>query len=328
MAAAGASAVKVRALVPGADVALIERVLNVHDAPSSTTFVCVGDEISTEGQEGFLRGHGTQVVDGKLVATVCGVVERVNKLIYVKTLNSRYNAEQGDVVVGRVADLAGKAWRVDLKSRQEAKLLLSAVHLPGGIQRRRNAEDELNMRAFFREGELISAEVQSVHADGSVALHTRSAKYGKLVCGQLVEVPPNLIKRQKQHFHTLEALGVELIIGCNGLVWVAPLRPDRLAAANAAAGGGGAAADEDEAAAAAAAAPPPPSRTQLEVVCRMANAIRVLTRLYMPVYPASIMATYEAAVEGEAALADMLEPAFLEAVVAQEAQRRSSAMQE
>ncbi|GLC45058.1 hypothetical protein PLESTB_001464100 [Pleodorina starrii] len=323
MSAAGA--VRVRQHQPGADIALIERGLGVHDAPTSTIFVCVGDEISTEGQDGFLRGHGTQVVDGKLVATVCGVVERVNKLIYVKTLNSRYNAEQGDVVVGRVADIAGKAWRVDLKSRQESKLLLSAVHLPGGIQRRRNAEDELNMRAFFREGELISAEVQSVHADGSVALHTRSAKYGKLTHGQLVEVPPNLIKRQKQHFHTLEALGIELIIGCNGLVWVAPLRPDRAAAAAAAAAGGAGDAAAD---AAAAAPPPPPTKGQLEVVCRMANAIRVLTRLYMPVYPASIMATYEAAMDRGVELRDMLEPDFLEAVVKQEAQRRSSAMQE
>ncbi|EFJ51079.1 hypothetical protein VOLCADRAFT_73556 [Volvox carteri f. nagariensis] len=321
MSAAGA--VRVRQHQPGADIALIERGLGVHDAPISTTFVCIGDEISTEGQEGFLRGHGTQVVDEKLVATVCGVVERVNKLIYVRTLNSRYNAEQGDVVVGRVADIAGKAWRVDLKSRQESKLLLSAVHLPGGIQRRRNAEDELNMRSFFREGELISAEVQSVHADGSVALHTRSAKYGKLTHGQLVEVPPNLIKRQKQHFHTLEALGVELIIGCNGLVWVAPLRPDRAAAAAAADIG----ADAADAAAEAPVAPPP-SKGQLEVVCRMANAIRVLTRLYMPVYPASIMAVYEAAMDKNVELRDMLEPDFLEAVVKQEAQRRNSAMQE
>lgn len=316
MSAGGASLI-VREHKPDAALELIERALTAQDTPISTTFVCVGDVISTEGQEGFLRGHGTQVVNGDLVATVCGVVERVNKLIYVKTLNSRYSAEQGDVVVGRVAEIAGKAWRVDLKSRQEAKLLLSAVHLPGGIQRRRNAEDELNMRAFFREGELISAEVQSVHADGSVALHTRSAKYGKLVNGQLVEVPPNLIKRQKQHFHRLEALGVELIIGCNGLVWVAPLRPDTSG------DGGGEAGDEVLAKPA-----PPPTKGQLEVVCRLANAIRVLTRLYMPVYPASIMSTYEAAVDNSVPLKDMLDPDFLSAVVLQEAQRRSSAMQE
>lgn len=40
-------------------------------------------------QDGFLRGHGTRVVDGKLVATLCGVVERVNKLVYVRPLKSR-----------------------------------------------------------------------------------------------------------------------------------------------------------------------------------------------------------------------------------------------
>lgn len=56
-------------------------------------------------QDGFLRGHGTQMVDGKLVATLCGVVERVNKLVYVRPLKSRYTAEQGDVVIGRVTEV-------------------------------------------------------------------------------------------------------------------------------------------------------------------------------------------------------------------------------
>jgi exosome complex component RRP4 len=52
--------------------------------------------------------------------------------------------------------LAGKRWKVDLASRHEASLLLSAVNLPGGIQRRRNAEDELRMREVFKEGDLLS----------------------------------------------------------------------------------------------------------------------------------------------------------------------------
>jgi len=30
--------------------------------------------------------------------------------------------------------VAGKRWKVDLNSRQEASLLLSAVNLPGGVQ--------------------------------------------------------------------------------------------------------------------------------------------------------------------------------------------------
>ncbi len=50
-------------------------------------------------------GHGTHVVDGQLVATVCGVVQRVNKLVAVRSTHSRYNAEVGDVVVGRVVEV-------------------------------------------------------------------------------------------------------------------------------------------------------------------------------------------------------------------------------
>lgn len=36
------------------------------------------------------------------------------------------------------------------------------------------------MRQLYGEGDLISAEVQSFYADGAVALHTRSLKYGKV----------------------------------------------------------------------------------------------------------------------------------------------------
>lgn len=36
------------------------------------------------------------------------------------------------------------------------------------------------MRKYLQEGDLVSAEVQSVFSDGSLSLHTRSLKYGKV----------------------------------------------------------------------------------------------------------------------------------------------------
>lgn len=39
---------------------------------------------------GVCRGHGTAELDGRLMATLCGVVERVNKLVYVRPLRARY----------------------------------------------------------------------------------------------------------------------------------------------------------------------------------------------------------------------------------------------
>lgn len=36
------------------------------------------------------------------------------------------------------------------------------------------------MRQYLQEGDLISAEVQDIFQDGSLSLHTRSLKYGKV----------------------------------------------------------------------------------------------------------------------------------------------------
>ena len=103
-------------------------------------------------------------------------------------------------------------------------------------QRRKLESDELQMRTFFEEGDLLVAEVQAFFSDGAMSLHTRSLKYGKVAkwvspCnsiysrslqlrnGQLVVVSPALIRRLKSHFISLPC-GVDLIFGLNGYIWV------------------------------------------------------------------------------------------------------------
>jgi exosome complex component RRP4 len=97
--------------------------------------------------------------------------------------------------------ISQKRWKVDTNSRQDSVLMLSAVNLPGGVQRRKQESDELQMRSFFAEGDVLSvspwlpyafltwasrcrlfsqAEVQAFFGDGSMAIHTRSLKYGKV----------------------------------------------------------------------------------------------------------------------------------------------------
>lgn len=182
-------------------------------------------ELYTPGQDigpetGLLRGHGTYQDNGRIKATVAGILEHVNKLIMVRPLKSRYTGEIGDVVVGRITEIQQKRWKVDANGRLDAVLLLSSVNLPGGELRRRSVEDERMMRLYLSEGDLISAEVQNVFTEGTLSLHTRNLKYGKLSQGVLVTVPPPLIKRSKTHFHTI--CGISLIIGTNGYVWVYP----------------------------------------------------------------------------------------------------------
>lgn len=106
--------------------------------------------------------------------------------------------------MARIVKVMQKRWKVDINASLEGVLLLSSINLPTGelvsyivasikksncfisvinylLQRRRSAEDELAMREILKEGDVISAEIQSVYNDGTLALHTRSVKYGKVI---------------------------------------------------------------------------------------------------------------------------------------------------
>jgi exosome complex component RRP4 len=76
----------------------------------------------------FGSGHGTFVEDEQVIASVAGTVERVNKLVSVKPVKSRYvlareffqgssrdihryTPEVGDLVVGRITEVCPNVFR-------------------------------------------------------------------------------------------------------------------------------------------------------------------------------------------------------------------------
>jgi len=241
------------------------------------------------------------MLDGKLVATVSGFVERVNKLISVRPLNARYHGEVGDVVIGRVTEVADRRWRIDLNSKQNCVLMLSSVNLPGGVQRRRTFEDALQMRTFFTENDLISAEVQKIMHDGSINLHTRNQRYGKLVNGQFVSVSSGVIRRTKQHFHSLEC-GVDVILGTNGYIWISEPNPlsDEMTD------------EKDETF-----EPPvvkPVAAPVREKIARVRNSILALSKMFMPIFSNTIMDVYNESITLGLLAKDVLHPDNLQAV--------------
>ena len=235
----------------------------------------VPGEVVTE-DTGFMRGHGTYADAGRLVACVAGRVEPVNRLVSVRAPpRARYVGEVGDVVVGRVMEVQvqQKRWKVDTGARLHSILLMSSVNLPGGELRRKTQEDEQRMRTFFSEGDLISAEVQALHQDGSLSLHTRSLRYGRLGQGTLVQVPPALVQRRKTHLLDLPPpAAAHVVLGCNGAVWIA----------RAAASGGGFVADRDRV----------PTHER-QVIARLAAAVRALATNGVLLHDSSIAYAFE-----------------------------------
>ncbi|TDG51553.1 hypothetical protein AWZ03_002013 [Drosophila navojoa] len=234
-------------------------------------------------EAGFMRGHGTFVEDENIKASVAGVIEKVNKLISVRPLKSRYVGEIGDVVVARVLEVGQKRWRVDTNSRLDSLLLLSSVNLPGGELRRRSAEDEQMMRRYLDEGDLISAEVQNVFEEGTLSLYTRSLKYGKLSQGILVKVFPALVKRRKMHFHNLPC-GASVILGNNGYIWISPTKTDEQVG-----GEGGFAQNLTEVV----------PRNEREVIARLRNCILALAKCKLMLYDTSIQYAYDESLKYE-----------------------------
>mmetsp|Transcript_10860 Transcript_10860/g.47033 ORF Transcript_10860/g.47033 Transcript_10860/m.47033 type:complete len:277 (+) Transcript_10860:375-1205(+) len=245
---------------------------------------------------------------------MCGILEQVDRLLRVRPLHIRFAPATGDVVIGRVTDVAKGHWKLDISSRLSGNLHLSSVDLPGREQRRRTAMDEMNMRNLYGQNDLISAEVQSSQLGASTVLHTRNLKYGCLSQGQLISITPALVKRVHQHFyrfpqvrqisprlcmccimflafthlytssHTKVTGGttVEFVLARNGLIFVG---------ARAVVNAGNIAKDDTGCCSSAL------SRLLREYICRISNTVRVFALLSLSINPHIIWEMSEKSVD-------------------------------
>ena len=209
---------------------------NNNNKPSISRreIVVPGDPITSEPQ--WMRGHGTTTTlspsASLITATLAGPITPTNKLLSVLPMRARYTPEVGDLVLGRIVSVEKSQWRVDVSAPLLAKLSMSSINLPGGALRRRTANDELQMRRYFQEGDLLVAEVQSISsADGSATLHARSLRYGKLRNGTFLAVSGaggrgGVVRSRRQQFAVDTSAGamgggeVDVILGVNGYVWL------------------------------------------------------------------------------------------------------------
>lgn len=202
----------------------------IGDTSSATGRIVTPGEVITEDAQ-WMRGHGTRLcAPSTILSTVAGTVTRTNKLLSVAPLRARYAPEVGDVVVGRVIEVQARRWRVDVNAAQHAHLPLSAINLPGGILRKRTETDELAIRNFFSEGDLLVAEVQGLFADGAAVLHTRSLKFGKLRNGLFLAVTGQggggggVVRARRQTWTVEQPEGggraIDVVLGVNGYVWI------------------------------------------------------------------------------------------------------------
>lgn len=208
---------------------LINQIISPGDLVIKSSEYMKGHNTYTT-QEHFEKSNTTQDGNTKsgeeelnIYSSTLGVLSKINKLISVTNINKNlYQAEIGDHIIGQIVEVtSAKKWKLNINGNNLATLQLSSINLPGGLLRRKNEQDELNMKQLLKVGDLINCEVQGVHASGNdINLHTRSLKYGKLRNGALVKVKMGLIQRKKTHTHFFNNNSIKIILGCNGFIWV------------------------------------------------------------------------------------------------------------
>ena len=126
------------------------------------------------------------------------------------------------------------------------------------------------------------------------------------------------MKRQKHHFHHLEQYGVDLILGCNGFIWVGEHfeAKEDMGEDQANQYDPQAKLEEQE-----------KNYTALETrkyICRTANAVRVLSTLGFNITLEVIKETVDLSLSLNHDIHDMLGSEFCVLVAEREAERRSS----
>jgi len=154
--------------------------------------------------------------------------------------------------------------------------------------------------------------VQAIQHDGTVMLHTRSTKYGRLSRGRGIRVPAELVKRQRNHFQHLKQSGVDIILGCNGMIWVSyHVEQEGLGARMEDEG------NEDREAVMFSELSEP-TQHEREAVARASQATLALAKLGYNIRGESIAKVVELSLQEGVKASDMLEAGFLTSVAAQE----------
>jgi exosome complex component RRP4 len=175
--------------------------------------VLPGEEIPAAG---LRPGPGTYRVNGRLYASVLGLLRRRPPVVQVVPLSGRYIPHPGDVVIGTVTDVQGTFWLLDIGAPRWAPL-----HMTGTPWKIDYGETE----QYLRVGDAVVVQVESIENTGRIGVTMNGEGLGKLDGGTIVTISParvaRVIGRGGSMIQTIQRMtGSRLVVGQNGRIFV------------------------------------------------------------------------------------------------------------
>jgi len=180
------------------------------------SIVVPGEEVAT-GMD-FLPTEGVYRDGEKLVASRLGLFSVDGRLVKLIPLSGKYLPKRGDVIVGKVIDVAISGWRVEINSAYTAMLSM------------KDATSEFIARGadltrYFTFGDYIVSKIVNVTSQNLVDLTMKSPGLKKLSEGMIITVAPNkvprIIGKQGSMVSMIkDSTGCRITVGQNGVVWL------------------------------------------------------------------------------------------------------------
>lgn len=175
--------------------------------------VLPGDEIPGSG---LRPGPGTYRLNGRIYASVLGLLLQHPPEVRVIPLSGRYIPKPRDTVVGTVTDVQTTFWLLDIGAPRWAPLHMTGT--PWKIEVGETA-------GYLRVGDAVAVSVESIENTGRIGVTMLGEGLGKLEGGTIIMISParvpRLIGRGGSMIQTITHLtGTEIVVGQNGRIWV------------------------------------------------------------------------------------------------------------
>jgi exosome complex component RRP4 len=180
---------------------------------SSRKLVLPGDLVGTNPRA---AGYGTYVENGRVYAKIMGLLDKSDNIIRIIPLKGRYIPSEGDTVIGIVKEVASNGWNLDIYSPYPA--FLPASENPE-LKPGRKLNEVLDL------DDSVITKVVSIDPRMKVTLTMkdkicRPIRFGRIVAINPTRVPRVIGKKGSMIKLLKNELGVQIIVGQNGLIWL------------------------------------------------------------------------------------------------------------
>ena len=186
------------------------------DGPPPTServLVLPGEEIPAHG---LRPGPGTYRVQGRIYASVLGLLQTRPPAVRVVPLSGRYIPKPHDVVLGTVTDVQGTFWLLDIGAPRWAPLHMTGTHWK---------IDFGETAQYLRVGDAVVVAIEAIENTGRIGVTMLGEGLGKLEGGTIVEIAParvpRVIGRGGSMIQTLtKSTSCRIVVGQNGRIYL------------------------------------------------------------------------------------------------------------